>query len=235
MMNDSFFGRLADLIVKPARLMENVGADPRFWQPLLLIFVLTIVASYLTLPISGPEQIEIMQDSKALQMAPAGTWQEMYDNSLDMTPGQLFQQSLGASLFTTLILVLPFSFIIGFFVRMSGGKGTMRQALGLGMWAALIPFGVSMLVRLPLILATESTLSGNIGLAALVPNGDMSMPLYQVLMTYGDVFTWWGLIVLVVGYRDVFHLPTRTAAISVILPWIPLSSVWLGVSLLATM
>ena len=30
-INDHFIGRLVDLVVKPSRLMENVGAAPRWW------------------------------------------------------------------------------------------------------------------------------------------------------------------------------------------------------------
>ena len=38
-------------------------------------------------------------------------------------------------------MVLLFGFILGFFARMGGGKGTFKQALGVVSWAALIPFG----------------------------------------------------------------------------------------------
>ena len=64
-MNDSFFGRLTDLFTNPGRLMENVGANPRWWQPGLVVFLVMIVFSWFTLPISAPEQAELMRDSQA--------------------------------------------------------------------------------------------------------------------------------------------------------------------------
>jgi len=230
-MNDTFFGRLTDLITKPSRSMQNVGAGPRWWQPGLLIFVLIAGFSYLTLPISAPEQLEMMRDSKLMQMMPEDQWQEQYDEAMNMPPAKRLLQSVGAGL-TTWVLVILFSFILGFFARMSGGQGSFRQALGIGSWSALIPFGLGSLVKMPLVLATESVFSVNIGLAALLPDGDPTSVLYQVLMTYGDLFTWWGLVVLIIGYQIVFQMTQKAAAVSVILPWILLSAIPLGLTLL---
>lgn len=230
-MNDTFFGRLADLITKPTRLMENVGAEPRWWQPGLLVFVLICIFSYLTLPISAPEQLEMMRDSKLMQMMPEAQWQQQYDDALNLPPAKRLIQSVGAG-FTTWIMVILFSFILGFFARMSGGKGSFRQALGLGSWSALIPFGVGSIVKMPLVLATESVFTVNIGLAALLPDADPGSPLYQVLMTYGDLFTWWGLAVLIIGYGLVFNMSRQAAIVAVILPWILLSAIPLGLTLL---
>lgn len=230
-MKDSFFGRLSDLIANPSHLMVNVGRNPRWWQPGLLIFVLIAGFSYLTMPISAPEQMEMMRDSKLMQMMPEAQWQQQYDAALNMPQSKRIIQSLVAGI-TTWVLALVFSFALGFFARMGGGQGAFRQALGVGIWAAVIPFGFASLVKLPLVLITESVFAVNIGLAALLPGGDPRSPLYQVLMTYGDLFTWWGLIVLIVGFREVFGLNQKTAALSVILPWLLLSAIPLGMSLL---
>ena len=230
-MNDSFFGRLSDLIAKPSRLMDNVGLSPRWLLAGLLTSVLVGGFTYLTMPISAPEQMEMMRDSKLMQMMPEDQWQEQYDATLNMPQGKRVLQSVGAALATWVMIIL-FSLILGFFARMGGGQGTFRQALGIGTWAAIISFGLASVVKLPLVLATESVFSVNLGLAALLPDGDPNTPLYKVLMTYGDLFTWWGLIVMIIGYRQVFGMSQRSAAVSVILPWILLSAIPLGTSLL---
>lgn len=230
-MNDSFFGRLSDLIAKPSRLMDNVGLNPRWWGAGLLTLVLVGGFTYLTMPISAPEQMEMMRDSKLMQMMPEDQWQEQYDATLNVPQDKRIWQSVGAGL-ATWVMALLFSLILGFFARMGGGQGTFRQAMGIGVWASVITFGFASVVKLPLVLATESVFSVNLGLAALLPDGDPSTALYKVLMTYGDLFTWWGLIVLVIGFRQVFGMSQRSAAVSVILPWILLSAVPLGISLL---
>jgi len=230
-MNDSFCGRLGDLFRNPAHLMDNVGVQPRWWQPGLLVFFLIGIFTFMTIPISAPEQLELMRDSKLMQMMPEAQLQQQYDDALNISVNKRITQAVGAGL-TTWVLVLIFSASIGFFARMSGGQGTMRQALGVGSWSAILPFGIASIVKLPLILATESVFAVNLGLVALLPGGDPGSPLYQILLTYGDLLTWWGLVVLIIGYRQVFGMTTNAAAIAVILPWILLSAVPLGLSLL---
>ncbi len=230
-VNDTFAGRLADLVAKPARLMDNVGAAPRWWHAGLLIAVLIGVFGWLTSPISGPEQLELMRDSKFMRMMPEEQWQEQYEAALDPAPLKRALTAVGAG-FTSWVMVLLFGFILGFFARMGGGKGTFKQALGVVSWGALIPFGVGSLVKVPLVLATESVYQVQIGLAALAPGLEPTSKLSAVLQTYGDFFTWWGLVVLVIGFQRVFAMGRGAAAVAVILPWALCSAVPLGLTLL---
>lgn len=230
-MNDTLWQRLRDLAAAPRRAMEAVGAAPRWWVPGLFVFVIIAAFSWLTAPIAGPERLELMRDSKLMRMMPEDVWQQQYEQALSPAPGKRTLEALGAG-FSAWIMVIIFGFILGFFARMSGGRGTFKQSLGVVSWASLIPFGLAPLVKLPLVLATESVFKVTIGLAALVPGGDPSSPLFQVLMTYGDFFTWWGLAVLVTGYATVFGLSRNGAAMAVLLPWALCSAVPLGLSLL---
>ena len=228
---DGFIVRLTDLFRSPGRLMENVGRAPRWWAPGLLIFVVMIGFTWLVTPISAPEQLELMRDSRLMQMMPEEEFQRQYEEALDIPPTTRLLQSLGAG-FTTWILVIVFGFVLGFFARMSGGKVQFKQALGIIGWAAIPVFVVASLVKLPLIMQTESVYQVSIGLAALVRGGDPTAPLYQVLMTYGDFFTWWGLVLIIIGFERVFGMGRGPAALSVILPWALLSAIPLGFSLL---
>jgi len=162
---------------------------------------------------------------------PEAQMQQQYDDALNISPAKRITQGLGAG-FTTWVLVMIFSYAIAFFARMSGGEGSFRQALGVGTWAAVLPFGVASLVKLPLVLATESAFAVNIGLAALLPNGDPQSPIFHILMTYGDLFTWWGLGVMIVGYRQVFRMSSNAATVAILLPWAVLSAIPLGIGLL---
>jgi hypothetical protein len=230
-MNDSFFGRFSDLFTKPGRLMENVGAAPRWWQPGLAAFLVMILFSWLTLPVSAPEQAELMRDSKLMDMVGEDVADQQYEEALNITPAKKVTQSLITG-FTTWLMILIFGLILGFFVRMSGGVGTFNQALGIASWGAVPVFIIASLVKLPLILVTESVFKVNIGLAALLPNTSPDSPLFLVLMTYGDFFTWWGLFLLIIGFERVFKVGRSTAALSVLLPWALLSAIPLAFSLL---
>jgi len=228
---DGFLLRLADLFRAPARLMERVGRAPRWWAPGLMIFLVMIGFTWVTMPVSAPEQLEIMRDSKLMQMMPEEEFQRQYEEALDVPPVKRTLQAVGAG-FTTWIMVLVFGFILGFFARMSGGQVKFKQALGIVSWAAVPVFAVASVVKLPLIMQTESMYRVSLGLAALAPGDDPTSVLHQVLMTYGDFFTWWGLVLLVVGFERVFRMGRGSAVLSVILPWALLSAIPLGFSLL---
>jgi Yip1-like protein len=228
---DSFFGRLGDLVAKPGRLMTNVGLAPRWWQAGLLICLLMFGFSWLLMPITGPEQMELMRDSKIGQLMPPGEWEKSYAEALDPSPMKRTLQSLGAG-FSTWVTILIFSFVLGFFARMSGGQGGFKQALGIVHWGSLIPFGLLILVKAPLILMTESMLQVNLGLVALIPDADPGSALFQILSTYGDFFSWWGLAVLVIGFKTVFRMTTGAAVVSVVLPWALLVAIPVAIGVL---
>ncbi|MGD9547230.1 MAG: YIP1 family protein [Candidatus Krumholzibacteriia bacterium] len=228
---DTFASRLRDLVAAPARLMDRVAVAPRWWVPGLLVLVVIAGFTWLITPISGPEQLEMMRDSKFMQMMPEDVWQEQYEQALDPDPVKRIIQAVGSG-FSSWVMILLFGFILGFFARMGGGKGTMKQALGVVSWGAVIPFAIGSVVKVPLILATESMYQVTIGLAALVPGRDPSSVLGQVLMTYGDFFTWWGLAVLVIGFQKVFSMSRGAAAVAVLLPWALASAVPLGIGLM---
>lgn len=217
--NDHFLGRLADLFAKPSRLMQNVGAAPRWWQPGLLIFVVMIVFQYFTYPVAAPEQVEIMRNSRMAELMPPEALEQAYVQALDPSPGKLAIESLKVGL-TTWVMILVVSVIFGFFAKMGGGQGKMKQALGIVHWASVFPFAVFTLIKLPLVLATETVLGTNIGLAALLPDPDPGSALFQILVQYGDFGSWWGLFVMITGFRVVYRMSGAAAATSVLLPWL---------------
>jgi hypothetical protein len=230
-MNDTFLGRLTDLVIKPGRLMDNVRERPTWWQPGLLIFVLMIGFTWLTTPIAKPEQAELMRDSRLADMLSEADLQAQYDAALDIQPTARIIESVTAG-FGTWISVLLFGFILGFFARMAGGQGTFKQALGVVSWSAVLTYGLGMVLKLPLIMATESMFRVNLGLAALLGDADPGSPLFQTLMVYGDFVTWWWLVVAIIGFERVFGLARGPAVASVALPWAVLSLIPLGFSLL---
>jgi hypothetical protein len=230
-MNDTLIGRLVGIVTSPGATMVNIGRAPRWWQAGVLVFLVIGAATWLTLPVTGPEQLELMRDSRFMRMMPEDVWQQQYEQALHPTPAKRALNAVGAG-FSLWITVIVFGVVLGFFARMGGGKGTFRQALGIVSWGALIPFVLGSLVRTPLVLITESAFRATLGLAALVPGLEPASPTYMVLATFGDFFTWWGLFVLVAGFERVFVMPRGAAAVAVLLPWALLQGVMLGLQLL---
>lgn len=230
-MNDSFLGRMKDLFTSPGQLMDNVGAAPRWWQPGVFVLLVMFCFTWVTMPISAPEQAELMRDSKIMQMAGEEAADKAYADATNITPAKRLTNA-GLAGFSSWLMVLVFGLILGFFVRLGGGVGSFKQAIGIVSWGSLPLFFVNPLLKLPLILKTESVYKVNLGLAALMPDPDPSSLVFQVLMTFGDIFTWWGLILLIIGFERVFKMGRAAAAVSVLLPWALLSAVMLGLSLL---
>lgn len=230
-MTDSLMQRFTDLFRAPSRLMDNVAAAPRLMAPLLVIMVIMAGFTWLTAPIAGPEQMEVMRDSKLMRMMPEEAWQEQYDQAMHPTPLKRALQAV-ASGFTTMISIVVFGLITAFFVRMGGNDLTLRQGLGVVAWSSLIPFGLATLVKLPLILITESVYSVTIGLAAFMPNAGPHSALFQILMAYGDFFTLWGLALLVIGFARVARVPTSMVIGPVLLVWAVLTAIPVGIGLL---
>lgn len=228
---DSFGVRLADMFRSPGRLMDKIGRRPAWWSPGLLIFLIMVGFTWEITPVAAPERLEMMRDSKLMQMMPEADFQKQYEAALNIPPARRILEAIGAG-FTTWLTVIVFAFILGFFARMSGGQVKFKQALGIVSWGAVPLFGIAALVKLPLILQTESVYRVSIGLAALAPGDDPTSTLKQVLMTYGDFFTWWGLVLVIIGFVRVFRMDRGPAVLSVVLPWALLSAIPLGFSLL---
>ncbi len=229
-MNDSLMQRFTDLFRAPSRLMDNVAEAPRLVAPLLVIMVIMTGFTWLTAPIAGPEQMEVMRDSRLMRMVPEEAWQEQYEQAMHPTPAKRALQAVTSG-FTTLISIVVFGWIMAFFVRMGGNDLTLRQGLGVVAWASLIPFGLATLVKLPLILMTESVFSVTIGLAAFLPDAGPHSALFQILMAYGDFFTWWGLVLLVIGFARTARVPAGMVIVPVVMVWAVLTAIPVGIGL----
>jgi hypothetical protein len=221
---DTFLRRLFDLIAKPDRLMRNVGMRPRWWQAGILVTVIVAATSWLTMPITiseGVEQLSAKRDAWPYNKMPDDQWEQMLEKAQTVTPQIRAMSSLRNGIVSFLLLMI-LGFILGFFAKMSNGKGTPWQAVGIVAWSNLIPLGLAPLIKAPLVIAADSSNSVSLGLAAFT-SIESARILYVVLSVYGDFATWWGLALMVIGFSRVFGLERKIAVMSVVLPWAILS------------
>jgi hypothetical protein len=210
--------------------MDNVGRRPRWWAPLALVFVIAVGFSWLVTPISAPEQIDSMRDSIFGNILSEEDFAEMSARNLELGPTQRFLQAL-ADGFAASVSVVLFGLILGLFAQLSGGDARFGQAVGICTWGAVPAYGLSLLVKLPIVLVTGSVLGVSTGLAFLVRNHGHDSFLYKLLFNYGDFFAWWGLALIVLGFRRVFGMALGPAVLSVVLPWAVLTGIPLGIML----
>ncbi len=227
MSNDNLGARLVALIVKPGQLMSWVKEKPLWLMAGLILLVLSGLFAALTVHISGPEQMELMRDTRFGQMVPEDQWQQDYEEALDPTPmKRLFSGLTGG--FGSWIVTFIYGIVFLLFAKLAGGQGNFKQTMGVTYWAMLIPFALGSLVRMPLIFAKQTVFGVSIGLAALMPNADMISASYQALMAFGDFFMWWGLVVMIIGFQKINDFSRGKAGVVVILPWLLITGALYG-------
>lgn len=227
-MNDSFGARLVALIAHPNILMAWIKERPTWVAPSLLMFGVMLAFTATISHIAGPEQLELMRDSRLMRMMPEETWQKQYDASLDPTPVKRIRDGVSAGLGTWASAFILAAILHGF-CKLSGGNGRFKHMLGLVYWTGLIPYVLGSILRLPLVLAKESVMGVSLGLAALGGGLEYTSFGYQLLTTYGDFTMWWALVLLVIGVGKVYELNRGSAIAVVILPWALISGILFGV------
>jgi hypothetical protein len=207
--------------------MAWVAERPRWFVAGLLLVLVVAAYTALTLPISEPEQLELMRDSRFMRSVPQDVWQERYEASLEPTLVKRVTAGAGYGV-TTWVMTLIFGAVLTLFARLSGGRAKLRQTLGVVSWAALIPFGLGSLLKLPLVLIQESAVRVTLGLGAFASGLDPLSFGFQALVTYGDFGSWWGLVVIAVGLEENHGLSRGSAATVTILTWLLLISIPFG-------
>jgi hypothetical protein len=228
-VNDTFGARLWALFVHPHTLMRSLKERPAWVAASLIMLVMTALYTASVVHISGPEQLELMRDSKLMRAMPEAKWQQQYQASLNPTLLKRVGSGLGGGIGTWVSAFLLAAILHGF-CRMSGGKGRFKHMLSLVYWTGLIPFGLAHLLRLPLVLIKESQIGVTLGLGALAGGLGYTSFVYQLLVTYGDFAIWWALVLLVIGVKEVYELSRAAATVTVILPWALLSGVMFAIS-----
>lgn len=219
--------RLWDLLIHPVRLMDHVGRWPRWWQAGILILLINGVATTWVGPIVLEEYRAASGSSPFDSLVSRAEVEASLEKAMDSGErnkiGSIFSTGLNSWAVTII-----FGLVLGFFVKMAGGKGSFPQALGIVHWAALIPYGLGTLIKLPLVLSTGEYARITLSPAAFLPADATGSFFFVMLANFAEVTIWWGLLLVVVGFERVFKLGRGPAFISVILPWALATGVMAG-------
>ncbi len=218
MSANSFFGRLIAIFSSPGNAMTAVRERP-MWFQVSLVTVLTLgLFSALTAHIAGPEQLEVMRDTRFGSMLTDEQFQEQYNESLD--PSTVKRAISGA---TAGIGVWVFSLLFGLVLllasKLSGGQATFAQVQGVNFWAGVIN-ALGYLLKIPLVMAKDSVMEASFSLAAFMPEVDVTSGMYVFLTTFTDIFVIWSLVVTIIGFMKVNDFGGGKAAAVVGVPWL---------------
>ncbi|MDY0109792.1 MAG: YIP1 family protein [Candidatus Krumholzibacteria bacterium] len=225
----SLIDRAVQVIVAPAAAMRAVVDRPAWLAPLGVICLLVWLFTAFNVHIMMPESVE-----RQLAHAPAAQV-EMLERQLDMfsdpPPWLRLLTGLGAGLSAVLAILLP-GLVLHLFLRLSEGKGKLRQTLGVVSWAGLIAYGLRTVLSWAIVAATGSGTYAGLTAASLMPEANPSSVPFVVAGIYGDPFIYWMLWVVLIGVILVHQLPRSRALIVVAATYVLLSIVPIAFTLL---
>ena len=220
-MNDSAAGRLIGALVAPVKTFESIAQRPTWVLALILMLLSTLGVGYLT-----------MQHTDM-----AGSIRQAIEKQANgaMTPEQIDDRVAMATKVTNVttiagpIVFVPVSFLLVAFVfwlglRLVGGDMRFPVSFSISLHAFL-PSLVAGLISIPVllgrgILSVDEIRRGVVAssAAAFAPEG--ASPIVVALLSSLDLFSFWCLALLIVGYRAGSKLKTGTVTAVVLSIWV---------------
>jgi hypothetical protein len=226
-MKDSSLGRLLGVLFSPGETFRSIAGRPTWLLPMIVLILLGGSAQFLLQ--SRADQEEVMREQFRIYGVKLSA--EQMDKALDQAANPV-RRKVGAVVGLTLAIVLQFLFAallwMGF--RMFASEISYKSSLATSLYS-LMPFAVAALLNILILLARgtvgfqEVTAGGPLlsNLAFLAPE-DAGMVTRGLLQSV-DLFSFWAIVLLVIGFRITAQV-SRATAIGVV------SVVWLlGIAL----
>ena len=208
-------GRMVRVFYAPGETFEAVSRRQTWvdwFAPMLLIALLSLVATHMTLPIIQQMQVEVLQEK--LQDMPEENRQKV------------MEQAQKASVISAMVMVPVGAFALLFILAgvlllltnfILGGDATYGQMLAVWGYSSLIGI-IALIVRVPLMLAKQ-TMVIHTGPGVLVPEHMLETFLGRLLAGV-DLFTFWQVCVLAIGVAAVANFATRKAFVALLVLWV---------------
>lgn len=211
-MNESALTRFVTIVTDPRGTMIAVRENPRWPAAMLAIVVMMGLYAGMTIHITGPEQVDMMQETRWGELMSAEDIDEMYARYDDVQAKDRLING-GQAGFGMVVVIFIAAAVYHLFAKLAGGAGSFKQTLGVIAWSSVISLGLSSLVKLPLVLARGASMDLAIGPAVLVADRGPLDATFQLLSMF-DVFSIWAVVLVVFGYECV-HGFTRNKAMTV--------------------
>ena len=217
-----FLSTLLDVFVAPGDAFRAVAVRPRWEAPLLL--AIAIGLAFTAVWISKADPVEFMkaqmEESGGMERVPAETRAEVLQSQAKWFQMYAWVVPLFFTPLMYAAVATLFLFVYRFFY---GAEATFAQSLAVVAWC----FAAYVLVLNPLILlvmALKNEWSVDPGSvvqasgAALLDKAATSRPLYALAGSL-DLFSFWLMALLSIGYGAVIRKPASTAAWAIVTLW----------------
>ena len=222
--------RFVLLLRRPWSAMQEVVERPSVMVALGAIFLLMTLYTALNVHTLVPEQAEWqLEHATADRIEVLESQIELF---LDPPAWLRAIAGLGSGFSIALFAVLLPGLLLHLFLRLSEGRGRLRQTLGVVSWAGLIPYGLRTLLSWVIVILTDSGRLAGLTLASLLPDPNPQSVAYVAASLYGDPFTYWMLWIIVLGVMQAHRLAFGRALVVTAATYVLVSAVPIGFTLL---
>jgi len=220
-MHESGFGRVIGVLVAPDKTYRSIAERPTWVVPLLLLVILGVsVGLVMQQRVDQGELVKYQMDKMGVELSQKQMEKIESDAA---SPG--FRQwagwILGPLLAAAFYFVLAAVFLMA--LRLAGSDIEYMSSLAV-IVHGLLPIAVASLLNIPLVLSRseispEEVMSGGLLASNLRPLAPEGSPVVASLLGSLDFFAIWAVVLLILGFRTVGRVSTRTAAAIVLVLW----------------
>ncbi len=190
-MNE-FFNDFYGVIGNPAQTIGRVMDKKRWQAVLVIILLLTAIATFVTFPITKVEQAKFIRDSEMADKLS----EEQLANLDKFTPSQRLTGSLFSAAFAGLLLVVA-AFFVYLFFKVAGSEGNYVHYFSGVVHASILDMFLGGILKSSLIFM-KKTMMVHTGLTMFFPGLDFrSLPF--IILSQFDFFAIWYLAALALG------------------------------------
>ena len=220
----SLLQRLTGILFEPRSTFEDVDRRPS-WIPIYALLALSVMASTYVLTIRLDYET---YTRKALELNPfsRNLSEEQIESIISRPQGPI--QKLAPIFVAPIGVLMGYLAIAGvfllFFILM-GSSISYRKSLAVTIWAMAPPAIIVALLSAFLMFMKDPELLELNPAANVVSNLGLLIsakehPALSSLLTSVDVFSFWTIFLLSIGFATISKLPTRTAATAVSILWV---------------
>jgi len=210
--------RISGVLFSPQETFDSIARRPTWLPPLLLWTALSLVVTFILLPRVDYDRMIRASLEKRGQTLPEERIQSIVESQKKMAP---ILYGVGAAVVPTIICLLVTLVFWGAF-KAFGWDATFRQSFGVTTHAFL-PGVLSSLLLIPVLMRRETVDPRNMGdlvrsnLGFLVDR-DSSKMLHSLAQSI-DVFSFWSLALLVIGFAAAAKISRKAAAGVIVTLW----------------
>lgn len=221
-MYESGFGRVIGVLVAPDKTFRSIAERPTWVVPLLLLVILGVsVGLTMQRRVDQGELVKYQMDKMGVELSK--TQLEKIERDAASPSG--FRQWAGWILGP--LLAAAFYFVVAavflMVLRLAGSEIEYMSSVAVTVHG-LLPIAVASLLNIPLVLSRseispEEVMSGGLLASNLRPLAPEGSPVVASLLGSLDFFAIWAVVLLILGFRTVGRVSTRTAAAIVLVLW----------------